>query len=166
MGMIFKCNEGLHDVIEEELSMNRIFPAVLLTVAFNLLTPMQSFATSSYHSPLEDSQELRLQDMLMNFLNPYINDAVRDYYQRLLLESPLVYPYYVDVVESKRVNGFRGFILSITLDVTPVVGPHISVGEDRLTFEISSGPEVKLINYTHLKTFELPPHWQDIVKEL
>ncbi|RIX53729.1 DUF3888 domain-containing protein [Paenibacillus nanensis] len=126
---------------------------------------MQSFATYSRRSPLEDSQELRFQDMLMHFLNPYINEAVRDYYQRLLLEPPLVYPYYVDVVESRRVNGFRGFILSITLDVTPVVGPHIYVGEDRLTFEVSSGPEVKLINYTHLKTYDLPLNWQHIVKE-
>ncbi|MNT47357.1 hypothetical protein D3C72_1840650 [compost metagenome] len=101
----------------------------------------------------------------MNFLTPYINDAVWDYYQRYLLEPPIIYPYFVDVVDSKRINGFRGFILSITLDVTPVVGPHISVGEDRLTFEISAGPEVKLVNYAHLKSYELPPNWQNIVKK-
>ncbi|AJS61369.1 hypothetical protein UB51_02895 [Paenibacillus sp. IHBB 10380] len=145
--------------------MKKIIIADFLTVALSLLSPMQSNAETSYHTPHEDSEELRLQDMLMNFLNPYMNDAVRDYYQRLLLEPPLVYPYFVDVVDSKRINGFRGFILSITLDVTPVVGSHISVGEDRLTFEISAGPEVKLVNYTHLKTYELPPHWQDIVKK-
>ncbi|WP_167278604.1 DUF3888 domain-containing protein [Paenibacillus lupini] len=61
--------------------------------------------------------------MLMNFLNPYIKDAVQDYYEHLMRESPHVYPYFVDVIESHRVNGFRGFILSLTLDVTPVVGP-------------------------------------------
>ncbi|MNN88944.1 hypothetical protein D3C81_2066920 [compost metagenome] len=83
-----------------------------------------------------------------------------------MLEPPLVYPYFVKVVDSIRINGFRGFNLSITLDVTPVVGPHISVGEDRLTFQISVGPEVKLVNYTHLKSYELPPHWQNIVKNM
>lgn len=143
----------------------RIIIAVFLTVTLSLSSPMQSNAEASYRVPQEDSKELRLQDMLMNFLTPYINDAVWDYYQRYLLEPPIIYPYFVDVVDSKRINGFRGFILSITLDVTPVVGPHISVGEDRLTFEISAGPEVKLVNYTHLKSYELPPNWQNIVKK-
>nr|WP_277815800.1 DUF3888 domain-containing protein [Paenibacillus sp. DMB5] len=103
--------------------------------------------------------------MLMNFLTPYINAAVQDYYRQFLLEPPLVYPYFVHVTGSKRLNGFRGFRLSVTLDVTPVVGPHISVGEDRLVFEISAGPEIKLVHYTHLKSYPLPPHWQYIVKK-
>ncbi|AIQ46698.1 hypothetical protein R70723_13090 [Paenibacillus sp. FSL R7-0273] len=122
-------------------------------------------AEATYYTPLRDSDELRLQDMLMNFLNPHINNAVRDYYRHVLLEAPLVYPYFVNITESARINGFRGFRLSVTLDVTPVVGPHIPVGEDRLTFEISAGPEVKLVDYTHLKSYPLPPHWQDIVKK-
>ncbi|MNO24788.1 hypothetical protein D3C76_146150 [compost metagenome] len=145
--------------------MIRIIIAVFLSMTLSFSSPMQSNAEASYCVPQEDSRELRLQDMLMNFLTPYINDAVRDYYRCLLLEPPLVYPYFVKVVDSIRINGFRGFNLSITLDVTPVVGPHISVGEDRLTFEISAGPEVKLVNYTHLKSYALPPHWQNIVKK-
>ncbi len=147
------------------MSRIRIILAVFLTLSLSLSSPMQSNAEASYRIPHADSTELRLQDMLMNFLTPHINDAVWGYYQRLLLEPPLVYPYFIDVVDSKRINGFRGFILSITLDVKPVVGPHISVGEDRLTFEISAGPEVKLINYVHLKSYKLPPNWQHVVKK-
>ncbi|KWX85064.1 hypothetical protein AMQ83_27060 [Paenibacillus riograndensis] len=146
--------------------MIRVIIAVVLTVTLSLSSPLQSNAEASYRVPQEDSEELRLQDMLLNFLTPYINDAVRDYYRRLLVEPPLVYPYFVNVVDSMRINEFRGFNLSITLDVTPVVGPHISVGEDRLTFQISVGPEVKLVNYIHLKSYELPPHWQNIVKNM
>ncbi|GGA41011.1 DUF3888 domain-containing protein [Paenibacillus physcomitrellae] len=138
---------------------------ISLTLILILLSPIQTNAEKSYYIPQEDSTELRLQDMLMNFINPYINDAIQGYYQHLLRELPLVYPYFVDMIESHRVNGFRGFILSITLDVTPVIGPHISVGKDRLTFEISAGPKAKLVNYTHLKTYELPTHWQDIIKK-
>ncbi|ADC52290.1 hypothetical protein BpOF4_21474 (plasmid) [Alkalihalophilus pseudofirmus OF4] len=74
-----------------------------------------------------DSPELRMQDMLINFLNPHIDDAVCNYYKQILTECPTVYPYFVDVIESQRMNGFRGFILQITLDVTPTVGPHITV---------------------------------------
>jgi hypothetical protein len=111
-----------------------------------------------------DSPELRIQDMLMNFLNPHINDAVCNYYNQILIECPTVYPYFVDVIKSQRMNEFRGFILQITLDVTPTVGPHISVGKDRITFEVSAGPTVKMINYTHLETHELPEHWKDIIR--
>ncbi|UJF33410.1 DUF3888 domain-containing protein [Paenibacillus hexagrammi] len=131
--------------------MKRNVIIIFLTMAIILLSPNQINAENHYRPPQEDSTELRLQDMLMNFLDPHINHAVQDYYLDLLSEPPLVYPYFVDVVESHRVNGFRGFILSITLDVIPVVGPHISVGQDRLTFEISAGPEVKLVNYTHFE---------------
>jgi hypothetical protein len=144
--------------------MKRKIVVILMAVAIFFLSPTQTNAEKDFRLPEIDSTELRLQDILMNFLNPYINDAVQDYYEHLLREAPHVYPYLVDVIDSHRVNGFRGFILSLTLDVTPVVGPHISVGEDRLTFEISSGPKVKLVEYTHVKTHELPPHWQDIVK--
>nr|WP_279629544.1 DUF3888 domain-containing protein [Lysinibacillus capsici] len=31
------------------------------------------------------------------------------------------------------------------------------IGKDRMTYEISYGPEVKLINHTHLKTYKYPP---------
>ncbi|WP_077247764.1 DUF3888 domain-containing protein [Bacillus sp. FJAT-27225] len=111
-----------------------------------------------------DSHELRVQDMLMNFLNPHIDDAVCNYYKQILTECPMVYPYFVDVVKSQRMNGFRGFILQITLDVTPTIGPHISVGKDRITFEVSAGPTVRMINYKHLETHELPEHWKDIIR--
>jgi hypothetical protein len=41
-------------------------------------------------------------------------------------------------------EAFRGFIFLITVEVLPVVGPHIAVGEDHLTFQISAGPMVIL----------------------
>lgn len=112
-----------------------------------------------------DSPRLRIQDILMNFLNPHIDDAVCNYYKQILTECPGVYPYFADVIKSQRMNGFRGFILQITLDVTPTIGPHISVGKDRITFEVSAGPTVKMINYKHLETHELPEHWKDINRE-
>ncbi|NHM34029.1 DUF3888 domain-containing protein [Bacillus sp. C11] len=38
-----------------------------------------------------DSPELRIQDMLMNFLNPHIDDAVCNYYKQILTVCPTVY---------------------------------------------------------------------------
>lgn len=107
------------------------------------------------------------QDMLMTFLSPYIDKKIAEIYAPLLRESPMVYPYFVDVTEVKRINGFRGFDFLITLNVYPTVGPHISVGEDTMTFRISSGPKVKLESFRHLKDpnkSDFPPNYQNILR--
>lgn len=111
------------------------------------------------NEPLQDSNELRLQDMLMLMLTPYIEKDLNSYYYPKILHdfSPHVTPWKVEVIETKRVNGFRGFKLQITFEIEPTDGgQYIPVGKDRMTYEISYGPEIKLINHTHLKTYKYP----------
>ncbi|WP_052427481.1 DUF3888 domain-containing protein [Neobacillus niacini] len=117
--------------------------------------------------PPKDTKELMVNDILMLLLGEEIEKAVSDYYSKYLTEPPLVYPYQVDIVNVKRIGGFRTFHFLITLETTPVVGPHISVGKDRLTFEIDPTipGQIKLIKFEHLETHALPPHWQNIIKQ-
>ncbi|WP_232490117.1 DUF3888 domain-containing protein [Neobacillus cucumis] len=62
------------------------------------------------------------------------------------------------MIETKRLNSFRGLHLEITFEIEPDYGGHhIPVGKDRMTYQISYGPRVKLINHTHLKTYKYPP---------
>jgi len=103
----------------------------------------------------------------MLFLLPHIDEGVTDYYSELLTTSPHVYPYEIDVIDVERVYGSRGFVFEITLEVSPVVGPHIGVGKDRITFQISSSSipsAAKLLKYEHLQTYKLPPNWQHIIR--
>ncbi len=128
----------------------------------------QSRTESEPELPDQDSRELMVQDMLMLFLLPYIQKPIDEIYSPLLTESPMVYPYYVDVTDVKRVNGFRGFDFLITLEVVPTVGPHIIVGKDSLTFRITPGPKVKLESFKHLKDpqkSDFPPNYQDILRK-
>ena len=123
-----------------------------------LVTSFQTTASSA--EPFQDSDELRLQDMLMLMLTPYIEKELNSYYYPKILRDfpPTVTPWKIEVVETRRVNGFRGFILQITFEIEPTDGGQwIPVGKDRMTYEISSGPEVKLKNHTHLKTYKYPP---------
>ncbi|BCG60004.1 DUF3888 domain-containing protein [Paenibacillus sp. URB8-2] len=140
----------------------RIAPFLLSLIL--IIYPLESKAYPEIHNPKQDSTELQLQDMLMLLLSPAIQDAVNKYYLKYLKEPPLVYPYQIDVIQIERKNGFRGFSFLLTVEVMPVVGPHISVGMDRITFEISAGPTVKLIKYNHIKDFELPPNWKNILR--
>lgn len=132
---------------------------IIFILSLVLVTPFQSIVVSST-SPNEDSEELRLQDILMNMLGPYIQEDLRNYYYPNVVKdfSPIVAPWLIEVIDTKRVNGFRGFQLQITFVIEPTDGGHwIPIGKDRMTYEISAGPTVKLINHTHLETYEYPP---------
>ncbi|MGE7694700.1 DUF3888 domain-containing protein [Lysinibacillus sp. NPDC094177] len=137
--------------------MKRILLIFILSLV--LITSFQTTTVSS-SEPTQDSEELRLQDMLMLMLTPYIEKDLNSYYYPKILKifSPAVTPWKIEVIETSRLNGFRGFILQITFEIEPTDGGQwIPVGKDRMTYEISTGPKVKLINHTHLKTYEYPP---------
>lgn len=136
--------------------MNKMLLIFILPLV--LITSFQTTTVSSAE-PTRDSDELRLQDMLILMLTPYIEKDLNSYYYPKILRdfSPVVTPWKIKLIETSRVNGFRGFILQITFEIEPTDGGQwIPVGKDRMTYEISVGPEVKLINHTHLKTYEYP----------
>ncbi|WP_346235787.1 DUF3888 domain-containing protein [Lysinibacillus telephonicus] len=123
-----------------------------------LITTFQTITVSSA-KPTQDSEELRLQDMLMNMLTPYIEKDLNSYYYPKITKdfSPAVVPWKIELIETRRLNGFRGFILELTFEIEPTDGGHwIPIGKDRMTYEISSGPTIILKNHTHLKTYKLP----------
>ncbi|MDQ0198972.1 DUF3888 domain-containing protein [Neobacillus ginsengisoli] len=109
---------------------------------------------ASANEPTQDSEELRLQDMLMCMLTPNINKVLEKYYGP---NTPGVTPWKIKIIETRRVQHFRGFILDITFDIEPTTGHNVSVGKDRMTFRISYGPSIELIEHKHLATYDLPP---------
>ncbi|GMK37527.1 hypothetical protein PCCS19_05810 [Paenibacillus sp. CCS19] len=130
---------------------------VLFTFILSLVSSCFQTTTFASNKPTQDSEELRLQDMLMNLLTPYIEKDLHNYYYPKIFSafSPIVAPWKINVIETRRVNGFRGFILEITFEIEPTDGGHwVSIGKDRMTYEISSGPKVKLINHTHVTTYK------------
>lgn len=141
---------------------------IVFSLVLTLFTAGEGTSFAQWSEP-RDSRELQFQDMLMLFLLPYIEQKLDEVYSSKLNVSPEQYPYYIEVIHTERLNGFRGFDLLITLEATPTVGPHIPVGKDRFTFEISlmiSGT-AKLIRFKHLKDpdpKDFPPNYQDILK--
>lgn len=140
--------------------MNKIIFSFILSIVF--LSSSQT-NMSLANQPTEDSEELRLQDMLMNLLTPHIGEVLENYYRPKILKtfSPEIAPWKIDVIKTNRLNGFRGFILEITFEIEPTAGHYVPVGKDLLTFRISYGPSIELINHTHLATYDLPPELQN-----
>lgn len=140
--------------------MKKVAAVFLVMLVF---TPISNCLAEGFPKPPEESREEIYHDLFITLLSPNIDVAVNEYYSKLLTTNPTVYGYMVDILGAERVYGYRSFRFLVTLEVTPVVGPHISVGKDRLVFDIGAGG-TKLIKYEHLETHELPDHWKDILK--
>ncbi|MBM6619546.1 DUF3888 domain-containing protein [Bacillus suaedaesalsae] len=63
----------------------------------------------------------------------------------------------------ERIGEYLSFEFTVIMNVLPVVGPHVQIGLDRLTFYISGSGEVKLTKYEHIKDYELPENWKHIL---
>lgn len=48
--------------------------------------------------------------------------------------------------------------------VHPFIGPHYTVGDDRIVLETGAFGFIRIVEYQHLKTYELPWNWKHIVK--
>lgn len=118
------------------------------------------------NKPLEDSRELQLQDMLVISLLPHIQEKLAEVYADVITVPPVIHPGYVNVKSLERVAALRGFDFLITIDAQPIVGPHIPVGEDELTYRISpAGVELK--NFEHLRgpnKDDFLPNYQNLLK--
>ncbi|MFK9094263.1 DUF3888 domain-containing protein [Bacillus salipaludis] len=112
---------------------------------------------ASANEPTQDSEELRLQDMLMIMLTPNISEVLRNYYGS---NTPGITPWKINIIQTKRVQHFRGFMLDITFEIEPTTGHNVSIGKDRITYRISYGPSIEQIEHTHLATYDLPPELQ------
>jgi hypothetical protein len=141
-----------------------LFLPVFIVININMYTLAEAVP-----KPPEGSREELYQDLFITLLSPYIDQPINKYYSKIINITPMVYPYDVDIISAKRVLEGRSFLFLVTLEVTPVVGPHISVGKDRLTFKIGSGEgigqQAKLIQFNHLETHELPPNWEHILRK-
>ncbi|MUK90515.1 DUF3888 domain-containing protein [Ornithinibacillus sp. L9] len=138
------------------------FILIFLFIVTLLLIPISSGSADNMPVPPKESREELYHDMFISLLLPNINQFIDDYYSKMFTRLPTIYTYMVDITDVKRVNGYRSFSFLVTLEIIPVVGPHISVGKDRLTYEI--GAKAVLFEHEHLETHELPEHWKHIIK--
>ena len=138
---------------------NIIFKLSFLLL-FLLATPL-TYAKSVDEMPAEGSEEELVMDMFFSLLLPSIQEAVSYYYSAYLTESPLVYPYEINILKMAKVN--ESFQFTITVEVMPVLGAHNPVGKDHLAFSITPS-NIKLLQFQHVETYELLEHLQQFIK--
>ncbi|MCI2041300.1 MAG: DUF3888 domain-containing protein [Clostridium luticellarii] len=114
---------------------------------------------------LQNSKEKLYQDMLVTLLLPILQNAVDNYYKEYLSVSPVIAPYDISVLSIDRLGGNETFDFCVKLELHPYVGPHLDVGLDHITIKINSTGRVKVEKFEHIRNYELPSYYQDIIKK-
>lgn len=148
----------------ERLSYIKIVIAMLIVISLGLQLPSAA-AFAAYDPPEEQSNEELYQDVFMSLLLPTIQKEVNQYYAAYLTLSPTVAPYQVYVLSAERPNGYRTFVFRLKLRVIPYVGPHISVGIDKITVTVTGSGDVQIEKFEHIKSYTLPPNYESIIKK-
>ncbi len=111
-------------------------------------------------SSVQETKEELYRQLFITLLFPHVEKAIRDYYDEYMKYLPGEAPWAYDFTRFEKTPN-KNYEYTVTMEVRPYVGPHLSVGKDRMTFEIGLGG-VALQKYEHLESHELPSHYQDI----
>ncbi|MBZ9626444.1 DUF3888 domain-containing protein [Clostridium sp. FP2] len=117
-----------------------------------------------YYPPKQSREEL-YQDIFISLLLPYIQKEVDNYYSKYLTDTPMVAPYTVYVLSAERPKGYRSFVFNIKLRVNSYIGPHLGVGLDYITVIVGGTGDVEIKKFEHIKSYELPPNYQNLIKK-
>ncbi|HEY5560541.1 MAG TPA: DUF3888 domain-containing protein [Clostridiaceae bacterium] len=117
------------------------------------------------YQPPEQSREELYQDIFISLLLPYIQKEVDKYYSKYLTDTPMVAPYTVYVLSVEKPIGYHSFLFNIKLQVDSYIGPHLGVGLDYITVTVGGARDVEIKKFEHIKSYELPPNYQDIIKK-
>ena len=110
----------------------------------------------------EEPQDILYQDVIITALAPTINKAVADHYKNTFSETPGYDISTIKILNIKRPNGYRTMNFIIKIEVTPFFGPHITVGRDIISIELSYPGIQELVNFEHVKDYPLTERYKDL----
>lgn len=126
----------------------------LLTVIIFLMTIQPVF------SKLNDNDE-PLKRLVLTLLTPKIQEQINRYYKNKLTVSPMFTPFLDGTdIDVKYYSSH----IDIRVKTIPYVGPHLDVGIDSMRFSIDNSGSIVVQEYKHIKDYDLPPNWQEIIK--
>jgi hypothetical protein len=93
------------------------------------------------------------QRLVLTLLAPNVQAQIDDYYKYKLTDSPLFAPFLGgNSLDFKYLNSG----IDVVVTVIPYVGPHLSVGKDRMKFKIDNSGKLVVVSYEHLEDYKLP----------
>lgn len=102
-----------------------------------------------------------LKRLVLTLLAPKIQEQINQYYTNKFTVSPTFTPF-LDGTDVD-VEYFSSHI-EVQVKTIPYVGPHLDVGIDSMRFSIDNFGSIVVVEYKHIRDYDLPPHWQEIIK--
>ncbi|MGE5495208.1 MAG: DUF3888 domain-containing protein [Burkholderiales bacterium] len=104
------------------------------------------------------SKELNLQsELVLTVFGPELQKASDDFYSEYLSDNPLVYNYSGKIISLKKSKYGYYYGYYIKFGIEPVIGPHDPIGYDEVEYFVYYDGTIKLLNFTHMKNYEIPP---------
>lgn len=137
-----------------------IITALILIIV--IITIRTSIVNTLAKQVNEDPQAILYQDVTITALTPTIIEAISDYYKNLYTATPFFDSSTIKILNIERPNGNRTSYFIIKIEVRPFFGPHIPVGIDIITIELSYPGLQVLKKYEHVKSYPLPERYNNL----
>lgn len=135
---------------------------IILFIIVVTITLKITFVNTAAKQTDEESKEILYQDVIITALSPTIDKAIDEYYQNVLSYLPGYDSSFIKILNIERPNGDRTWHFIITIEVTPYIGPHITVGKDRITLDLSYPGVPEILKFEHLEDYPLPERYKDL----
>lgn len=138
----------------------------LILTAFILIVAVASLRVTIVNTMAKqvdvNPKDILYQDVIITALTPTINKAVADYYKNIFSETPFYDISSIKIINIERPNGDRTSKFIIKFEVTPFFGPHITVGRDKISIELSYPGIQELKSFEHVEDHPLPDRYKDL----
>lgn len=137
-----------------------ILTIIILIVVFIIIRI--SIVNSIAKQVKEDPKDILYQDVIITALIPSIDKAIDKYYKNILIKSPFYDSTSINILNIERPNGNQTWDFIIEIEVKPFIGPHITVGKDRILIELSY-PGLQVIkSFEHVEDYPLPERYKHL----
>lgn len=124
---------------------------LLAVIIFSVL--IQPVYAKPHEEPLER--------LVLTLLAPNIQEQINRYYNDKLTVSPTFSPF----LGGTELNvEYHPSHIDVKVTVFPYVGPHLDVGMDSMKFRVDNMGAVIVLEYKHIRDYELLPNWQHILR--
>jgi hypothetical protein len=102
-------------------------------------------------------------DLIVTLLYPYIEEPVENFYKQYIIYGALFSQDELKILSiEKPKDSFYSF--TIVIEITPYLGPHNTIGRDRITLTVSPDGKVTLNKFEHIESFEIAPNYKQFIK--
>ena len=135
---------------------------ILLTaVIISMIMGLPAFAAEGSDVNQDNDIYRRLS---LTMLSQYVDKAIDNYYGEYMTYLPSEDTWDYRILNIERPSPGK-YYYTVRLEVLPYVGPHLTVGRDRITMKINLNGVVESVQLDHLESHELPSYYQDIIKK-